>query len=315
MASELTPLNKAELSQLRECEAVIERGQKTFIEVGNALATIKEGKLYKAHYKTFEKYCKDKWGYTKSHAYRMIESAQVVENLSPMGDKNSKGGVTLPKTEREARPLAQLETPKEQAKAWAEVVKESEKTGEPITAAAVEAVVERHLPPPPAPEPSENGDGAPWENDGESDEDGPIAAKIKATKEQRAKFAEFDEDLQAALLASILAGRQTLRNAIETGEVAPLTIEEKIKAEQSKIEAICRAIRKVFDEEIEKLDGPWAKDLNRKQGAIDKFAAVLETIRSCKPAEPCPRCKGDAAGCKDCHKTGMVTRNAYQQLV
>jgi hypothetical protein len=93
MASELTPLNKAELSQLRECEAVIERGQKTFIEVGNALATIKEGKLYKAHYKTFEKYCKDKWGYTKSHAYRMIESAQVVENLSPMGDKNSKGGV------------------------------------------------------------------------------------------------------------------------------------------------------------------------------------------------------------------------------
>ena len=170
-----------------------------------------------------------------------------------------------------------------------------------------------------APESSHSGDGAPFD---EPEDDGPIAEfmaavnaeKIKASKAQQAAFAKFDEDLQADLLASILAGRQTLSNAISTGEVAPLTIEEKIKAEQSKIDAFCRELKKVFDGGIDDaLDGPWAMDLNRKQGAIDKFKALLETIRSCKPSKPCPRCSGD--GCKECKKTGMVTTNAYQQLV
>lgn len=50
----------------------------------------------------------------RAHAYRLIEAAEVRQNLSPMGD-------ILPANERQARPLTELE-PEAQRLAW-EVVK------------------------------------------------------------------------------------------------------------------------------------------------------------------------------------------------
>ena len=38
-------LSEIERGELEECESVIERGQKTFIEVGNALSKIRDGKV------------------------------------------------------------------------------------------------------------------------------------------------------------------------------------------------------------------------------------------------------------------------------
>jgi hypothetical protein len=139
-----------------------------------------------------------------------------------------------------------------------------------------------------------------------------VTEDIKASKEQWKRLAELDDDEQRPIVDSVKAGRQTLKDALDNG-VAPPTIEEKINQNAGGKEAFCKALKKVFDNGIDVLDDPWGQDLNRKQGAIDKFKALLETIRSCKPSKPCPRCSGD--GCKDCHKTGMVTTNAYQQLV
>ena len=328
MANDLAPLTKSELSRLQEHESVIERGQKTFIEVGNALFAIKEGKLYKARYKTFEEYTDVKWGWGASRARQLIAAAKVADEVKSVTN------VTL-SNEGIAREVVKIE-PEHRAFIVTEASKQAEKDGKPLTAATIAEVVERHNPTPH--EPSHNGDGAPFDEPDKVD-DGLVVefltacntGKIKATKEQRAKFKEYDEDSQRAFVVAIVNGWQSLSNALSTGEVAEPPIEHKIKEHAAAIDADCRAMRKaladfvtLFKETMAKPhhNGPWAKDLKRRQAALDKFDSaiqvakfedVLETIRSWKTSKPCPMCKGD--GCDKCHTTGMLTTQAYQQLV
>ena len=56
-----------------------------------------------ADYPTFEAYCKARWEWSRSRAYRMIDCAHVIRSLSPMGDKDQ-----LPSSERQARELLPL---------------------------------------------------------------------------------------------------------------------------------------------------------------------------------------------------------------
>ena len=55
--------------RLAELEKMIARGKKTFVEVGLALAEIRDLRLYKREYSGFEEYCQKKWGWTQQHAY------------------------------------------------------------------------------------------------------------------------------------------------------------------------------------------------------------------------------------------------------
>lgn len=121
-----------EVGRLEQCEAVIERGLKTFTDVGNALLEIRDSKLYRREWGTFEEYCRDRWSIERAHAYRLMDSARVVMNLSPIGD-------ILPATESQARPLAKFE-PEQQQYVWQQVIDTAPVTG--ITAAHVQAVVD-----------------------------------------------------------------------------------------------------------------------------------------------------------------------------
>lgn len=127
-------LTTTETRQLTDLETVIESGLRTFAEVGNALLSIRDGRLYRSSHGTFEDYCRERWGFKKAHAYRLMESAQVVARLSPMGD--------VPQSERQARPLARLE-PEEQHEAWKEANDRAETEGRKVTAKDVETVVEQ----------------------------------------------------------------------------------------------------------------------------------------------------------------------------
>jgi len=84
-------LNASELHELRACEVTIKKGWEAFVEVGKALQTIRDGRLYRNEYGTFETYCIERWGYGRAHAYRYIEAAEVVKDvslpMSPKGDK------------------------------------------------------------------------------------------------------------------------------------------------------------------------------------------------------------------------------------
>jgi hypothetical protein len=91
----------------------LERGMGTFVEVGNALLRIRDERLYRASHKTFELYCRERWGMSKRHANRLVASTEVVSNLGPIGP--------TPTSESEARPLAKLPAV-QQAAAWQEAV-------------------------------------------------------------------------------------------------------------------------------------------------------------------------------------------------
>src|SRR6266446_4245588 len=82
----LSVISPTEQKKYAECEAIIEKGWETFVEVGRALARIRDKKLYRSEHDTFEAYCREKWQYAKSHVYRLIGAAEVLTCLSPIGE-------------------------------------------------------------------------------------------------------------------------------------------------------------------------------------------------------------------------------------
>lgn len=80
---ELTTMTSDELI---ECEQTIERGKKAFVEVGLALMRIRDAGGYRmAGYKTFEQYCRDRWGWSRKTATIYI-GAQRVARLLPQSN-------------------------------------------------------------------------------------------------------------------------------------------------------------------------------------------------------------------------------------
>ena len=124
-AGELRPtLTSAEKEQLRECEAAIQMGWKTFIDVGNALLRIRDSRLYRDTHKDFEAYCRTKWDYQRAYAYRLMGAAATVKALSPIGDNKLPQGIPLPSNEAQVRPLVNLK-PKEAREIWISAVKQA----------------------------------------------------------------------------------------------------------------------------------------------------------------------------------------------
>ena len=132
-------LSSTELATLASYETVIEQGLESFVEVGNALAAIRDRRLYRAEFSTFEAYCQDKWSLTRRHVNRLVAAAEVTEDVGPMGPK--------PTSERQSRPLKQV--PKEQrAEVWQDAVESAPKdeSGKPaVTAKHVQAAVDKKL--------------------------------------------------------------------------------------------------------------------------------------------------------------------------
>lgn len=117
--------------RLAACEEVIQRGQRSFIEVGKALLEIRNDRLYRLTHPTFEDYCRERWGFAKSHVYRFIESVGIMDAVSPRGD------IPPPRTEKVVRALSPLkDEPEKIAEAW-EIANQD---GEPTAAKVKEAV-------------------------------------------------------------------------------------------------------------------------------------------------------------------------------
>jgi hypothetical protein len=107
-------LDPKEVKRLTVLEGKIEKGLKTFFEVGRALVEINDKRLYRESHKTFADYCEDRWSLSRASAYRHMDAAKVVGVLSPIGD-------TVPRNEATARPLAALlDQPDMLADAWSE---------------------------------------------------------------------------------------------------------------------------------------------------------------------------------------------------
>lgn len=129
MEVQRTKLSEVQSARKAELEIVISRGIRAFKEVGLALVEVRDSKLYKDEFDTFEDYVRTKWGMARSYAYHLIGAAKVAQNVQKFID--------LP-NECSARPLTKL-APKDQIKA-AKVLSQNNTT---ITNSSVKQAVNK----------------------------------------------------------------------------------------------------------------------------------------------------------------------------
>jgi hypothetical protein len=127
-----TALTVREKADLEQCEQVLKRGLATFFEVGDALLTIRERRLYRSTHETFETYCHDRWNIGRSYAWRLIGAAERI-SLLPPGQN-----LPMPGNEFQVRPFLKLE-PEAFPIAWEQAIKRA-KDGK-ITPGLVRSVV------------------------------------------------------------------------------------------------------------------------------------------------------------------------------
>ncbi|MGD0781248.1 MAG: hypothetical protein ABSA30_00150 [Candidatus Aminicenantales bacterium] len=97
-------LSAAERKDLARLETLIDRGVRASFAAGIALKEIQERKLYREHFATFEDYCRQKLGSSRSDAYRQIQAATLHEVAETVIEKNA-----LVVTESHFRPLSKLD--------------------------------------------------------------------------------------------------------------------------------------------------------------------------------------------------------------
>jgi hypothetical protein len=113
-------------AQLKAYEGVIEKGQQTFVEVGQALAKIREGRLFReAGFSSFDDYCQARWSMKKAYANHLIAGSTLATTVA---------GIT---NEAQVRELRRVPEPQR-----AEVMQRVQETGQPITAAAIRKVAD-----------------------------------------------------------------------------------------------------------------------------------------------------------------------------
>ena len=110
-----------------ELESVIGRGMQTFIEVGEALKEIRDRRLYRdVGYKSFDTYCRERWGWTASRARQLCIATETVTTVTAHG-------LSAPTTERQARELARIPEGR-RVEVWKAAQAEAASKGKLVTA-------------------------------------------------------------------------------------------------------------------------------------------------------------------------------------
>ncbi len=131
-------LTAAEREELRSLEADIEAGAQAFVQMGSALKSIRDKRLYRGTHGTFEAYCRAQWKLSGARAYQFIDAAETAKRLSTIVEG------LAPRSESVARELSPLrDDPDAQAAAMSEAVK---RHGPSPTAKQVREVVRPQAP-------------------------------------------------------------------------------------------------------------------------------------------------------------------------
>ena len=111
-------LNEDERLRWTELNEVVKKGLKGLLAAGQALVEIRDRRLYREEFGTWESYCRDMLGYSKAQANRLISGAEVLTDLAPIGAK------MMPARESHLRELARLPEPELRVEAWQNVLNE-----------------------------------------------------------------------------------------------------------------------------------------------------------------------------------------------
>ncbi len=108
-----TGVSESDEADFTRLDGVVRQGLATFVDVGRALAVIRGRELWRiGDHPNWAAYCQRVGGLTKTHANRLINSAEIAERLVPVAPF----GVT-PTTESQVRALCKLQ-PEQQNQAW-----------------------------------------------------------------------------------------------------------------------------------------------------------------------------------------------------
>jgi hypothetical protein len=120
-------------ADLKRLERTIEQGLRTFREVGAALLTIRDQRLYEPKYASFDEYCRQRWQFSLRRAQQLIAAASEASD-----DANNCSPLTCEAQVREVKAV-----PPEQRPAVIEAA--SQATGGKPTAAALKQAAKEIL--------------------------------------------------------------------------------------------------------------------------------------------------------------------------
>lgn len=101
---------REDLEELKEIERTIGIGLTTFLAIGYSLTLIREKRLYRHEYKTFDEYLWKRWKLKRSHGYRLIQASEFENRFSQMSPQ---GDIRLPNEERGIRAILKFENDKQ----------------------------------------------------------------------------------------------------------------------------------------------------------------------------------------------------------
>lgn len=120
-----TPLTPQEQQDFRRLEELVRDGFSTMEKMAGALREIRQRKLYRKEFRTFDSYVRTKWDMCIRRAYQICTYGEVIENL------RAHNCAEIPEREAQARELAKLPS-EAQAEVWNEVVRKGKPTAAAI---------------------------------------------------------------------------------------------------------------------------------------------------------------------------------------
>jgi hypothetical protein len=127
-------LTASEQADLWSYEEVLGSGSQSFAQEGLALAQIRDRRLYKVDFDSFEDYCRLKWQYSRRYVDQLIAAAQLFRYLSANCAERK------PEHENQLRPLVGL-TPEQAQAAWESATEKA--SGRKTTAQMVKSAVNK----------------------------------------------------------------------------------------------------------------------------------------------------------------------------
>ena len=138
-------LTTAEKDSLKKLETTVETQSKeffkSFLSIGKALQTIKDGKLYREQNKTFAGYCERRFGFSRFQGINLANAYTVHENLLTI--VNNKEEKLLLTKESQYREFARLKTAEKQQEAYKKI-EETYVKGE-VTAKNIREVIKEFI--------------------------------------------------------------------------------------------------------------------------------------------------------------------------
>ncbi|MDJ0594883.1 MAG: hypothetical protein QNJ72_33720 [Pleurocapsa sp. MO_226.B13] len=115
---EVIERNQLSVDEERDRLHLERKVERAFYEAGMALKELRDRRLYRSTHKTFESYCRERFGYGRDAAYLKIVAAEVYDNLNEIMPTNCRQ-IPLPTNEHQLRYIAKARLkPEMQLEVW-----------------------------------------------------------------------------------------------------------------------------------------------------------------------------------------------------